>query len=54
MVQLESVLFVTIAQNSAYLTNVEVNKARELLSELSKMSMGYKKYLESKIKAKTH
>lgn len=45
----ECVVCVEIAYRRCYISEEESVKARSLLLELSKMSMGYKKYLEKKV-----
>ena len=44
----ECIVCSTIAKQRGYINNKETGELREFLEELSKMSMGYKKYLESK------
>lgn len=48
----ECVVCVTVAYREGYINSDEYSKSRELLVDLSKMSVGYKKYLEKKLKQK--
>lgn len=51
----ECVVCSTIAKQRNFIDEKDELKTRELLEELSKMSMGYRKYLEKKInEVKTH
>ena len=51
----ECIVCSTIAKQRSFIDEEEDFNARELLEELSKMTMGYRKYLERKInEVKTH